>query len=439
MTLRQCLTHTAGLREYYTLCAISGVPLAEISEERLIRLIAGQRDLDFEPGTAYSYSNSGYMLAAAVIRRLTGQSVTRYAAEHIFGPLGMGRTHFRDDLGALVPGLANGYAPDPGRPGEFRRADPIEECVGDGGIVTSIRDLVPWQAFLLAGKGLGVDIRDGLLDRAVLADGTALDYANGLEHTVVADQPGYAHTGAISGFRSVILCLPGAGLGVSVLANRVDVYPALIARWVANLALGAPANAGRTDPIPVAEAEASRAGLIGSWHDPERDVLTRLDPGPDGRLEQPGGDGERSQYALAADGAWYGEGSAVSMAYQLDGERLLERATVGEQDLGRFERVPTPTAVTEPPAGAYYSQELAAFATFEPGRGADPATVTIGLSSPRPLEQVAPDGYLADRWLTLRIVDAGQTLLVSADGAHHVRFAAVPPASEIRRDIRGLT
>ncbi|MGH8835556.1 MAG: serine hydrolase domain-containing protein [Actinomycetes bacterium] len=432
VTLRQCLTHTGGLREYYTLCAVSGVPLPGITEDRLLRLIEGQQDLDFPPGSAYSYSNTGYVLAAVAIRRLTGKSVAAFAAERIFGPLGMSRTHFRDDLGALVPDLATGYAPDPSTPGRFRRADPIEEVVGDGGVVTSVRELAAWHAFLLTGHGLGADIRDGLLPRAVLTGGRTLDYANGLAHTTESGRAGYGHTGAISGFRSVLLCIPGAGLGVTVLANRIDIYPALVARWVARLALGVPTEEDRTDRVPAEVAEPARSGLLGRWHDPALDVFVRFEPGADGRLEQPGAGGERSRFALAADGRWHGESAAASITLQLDrdrldGDRLLVRPAIGDDDYGTFERAPVappPSGPDSPPAGRYFCPELDAYAVFEPDTDAGPA-VTIGLNPSWRLAPAGPDVYVADDWLTLRFADAGQTLLVSADGARRIRFSQV--------------
>ena len=431
VTLRQCLTHTGGLREYYALCAVSGVPLHGITEDRLLRLIQGQRDLDFPAGSAYSYSNTGYVLAAVVIRRLTGKSVAAFAAERVFGALGMTRTHFRDDLGPLVPGLATGYAPDPATPGWFRRADPIEEVVGDGGIVTSVRELAAWHAFLLTGQGLGADIRDGLLPRAVLTGGRTLDYANGLAHTTEAGQAGYGHTGAISGFRSVLLCIPSAGLGVSVLTNRIDIYPALVARWVVRLALGVPADTDRTDPVPAEVAEPARPGLLGRWHDPVLDVFVQLEPGADGRLEQSGAGGERTRFALAADGRWYGEGAEASIALRLDrdrpdGERLLVGPAIGADDYGTFERAapvaPAPSGPAQSPAGRYFSPELDAYATFDPDGGTGPA-VSIGLNPPWRLAAAGPDVYVADDWLTLRFADAGQTLLVSGYGARRVRFS----------------
>ena len=116
VTLRQCLTHTAGLRDYLSLCEVAGVPLAGIDEDRAMDLIAGQRDLDFPPGSAFSYSNSGYVLAAALVRKITGMSLATFARERVFGPLGMTATAFRDDVGVPVPLLAGGYLAVPSGP-----------------------------------------------------------------------------------------------------------------------------------------------------------------------------------------------------------------------------------------------------------------------------------------------------------------------------------
>ena len=108
VTLRQCLSHTSGLREYYSLCELAGVPVAGIDETRLMRLLAGQTGLNFPPGTGWSYSNSGFVLAAAALRRVSGRSLAEFAADRLFGPLGMRATRFRDDLTVPVHGLATG-------------------------------------------------------------------------------------------------------------------------------------------------------------------------------------------------------------------------------------------------------------------------------------------------------------------------------------------
>ena len=109
VTLRQCLTHTAGLRDYFALCDIAGLPVLGITEDRFADLVAGQAELDFPAGSAFSYSNTGYALAAVLVRRITGSGLARFARERMFGPLGMTATHFREDVSLLVPRLAAGY------------------------------------------------------------------------------------------------------------------------------------------------------------------------------------------------------------------------------------------------------------------------------------------------------------------------------------------
>src|SRR6266851_5016979 len=150
VTLRHCLTHTAGLRDYLALCELAGIPVLGIGEDRAMDMITGQRELDFAPGSAFSYSNTGYVLAAALVRRITGAGLARFASERLFGPLGMTATHFRDDVARLVPRLAGGYVVAPAaeadRSGEFgargeadarfRRYDVTETVVGDGAVVT---------------------------------------------------------------------------------------------------------------------------------------------------------------------------------------------------------------------------------------------------------------------------------------------------------------
>src|SRR6266436_10359877 len=103
-TLRQCLSHTGGLREYLSLCDLDGVPTAGMDEARLMPLLAGQADVNFEPGSSWSYCNTGFVLAAATVRRLTGRSLADYASDRLFTPLGMPATHFRDDLARPVRG-----------------------------------------------------------------------------------------------------------------------------------------------------------------------------------------------------------------------------------------------------------------------------------------------------------------------------------------------
>src|SRR3546814_18930808 len=69
-----------------------------------------QQDLNFKPGSEYSYSNTGYNLLARLVERVSGKSFREWTQEHIFSPLGMNHTHFHDEYSEVVPGKAYGYS-----------------------------------------------------------------------------------------------------------------------------------------------------------------------------------------------------------------------------------------------------------------------------------------------------------------------------------------
>src|SRR5215813_5641430 len=365
VALRQCLSHTGGLRECYVLCDLTAVPIAGMGEERLMRLLAGQTGLNFPPGTGWSYSNSGFVLAAAVVRRLTGRPLAAFAAERLFGPLGMRVTRFRDDLTVPVHGIATGYTP--AARGGWARVDITEETVGDGGVVTSIRDLAALQHFTLTGAALGADVRDALLVPAVLADGRRLPYALGLEITTVGGHDVYLHSGHIDGFRSALAYLIDAGVGVAVLANRDDTFPAEIAVRVAERLAGVDAPA---PPARLGEraARAAQPAVTGLWYSPELDTHMAIGAGGDGTVTHAEG-GSTSRYAAMSDGSWRGLGCASSTRLRLAGGELWLEEVVGDEQPEVYLRVGDPPAAA-PPAGTYYSQELHAHATVAAAGGA---------------------------------------------------------------------
>ncbi len=316
VTLRQCLTHSAGLRDYLSLCDVAGVPLAGIDEDRAMDLIAGQRDLDFPPGSAFSYSNSGYVLPAALVRRITGMSLAQFASERVFGPLGMTATAFRDDVGVPVPRLAGGYLAVPAgqEPTGFRRADVSENVVGDGGCVTSLADLAGWHAFMASGAGLGTQVRDGLLAGRPLTAGGAVEYALGLAAIEIGGEPAWWHSGSWAGYRSAVIYLPGRGVGVSVLANRNDRYASHVAAAAATaLVTGSDARAGYAAaagvPAPADRAAVAAEEAAGLWHAPASDLFVEFEA-HDGLIAAPDPDGAQV-YRLGTDGRWHGIGTSA--------------------------------------------------------------------------------------------------------------------------------
>ena len=393
VTLRQCLTHTAGLRDYFALCDIAGLPVLGITQDRFADLVAGQAELDFPAGSAFSYSNTGYALAAILVRRVTGSGLARFARERVFGPLGMTATHYREDVSLLVPRLAAGYVAAPASPadqqgGAFRRCDVTEEVVGDGAIVTTLADLAAWHSFMAAGAVLGADIRDGLLARQVLTDGTEIGYALGLESIDVGGNPAWWHSGSWAGYRAAVIYLPGLRAGVSVLANRNDRYASHVALAVAGALVAGDDPAARYRalggvPAPAERAEAGARGLAGLWHEPDQDVFLRFeaDAGHLVVLEH----GDEQRFMLAADGGWHGVGPAAGRTYTAAGGALIAGWGLSARPEGRYRRAEPAregSSSLPVPAGIFRNEELRAYAELKAGESGT-LTAVIGLAAPR--------------------------------------------------------
>jgi len=222
ITLRGCLRHTSGLRDYLTTCTMAGRSLSEVATaDEFIDLLGRMEGTDFAPGSDVSYSNTGYVLAAAVVARVLDAPFAETLATRIFEPLGMYRTGVRDAVGKVIPGMAVSYQRVEGR--GFVREEMVEAQVGDGAVVTSLSDLARWQGFLLDGRVLGADIREELVRPAVLTGGGSTSYGHGIQLNHVDEVPAILHHGSMWGYRSALICLPSLGLGAAVLSNRGDV------------------------------------------------------------------------------------------------------------------------------------------------------------------------------------------------------------------------
>lgn len=235
ITLRHLLYHTSGLRDYFTLLGVSGWPAdGPLTERQFLELIGRQKSLNFQPGDEFLYSNTGYVLLSTVVRRVAGQSLRDFAAERIFRPLGMTHTEFRDDHTALIPERAVGYSPSNGT---YRLSQPAFDVVGDGGMYSTVEDLVKWDANFETGW-VGGEEAIALLEQAGrLNDGQRIPYALAQTIGTFHGFQTFSHGGSYGGYRSSLLRVPEKNLTVITLCNTAAALPTL-AEQVARLYLG---------------------------------------------------------------------------------------------------------------------------------------------------------------------------------------------------------
>lgn len=263
ITIRQLINHTSGLREIYSLAGMVGWTWPELMEDdQVVDILARMRTLNFEPGTSHSYSNSGYVLLSALVKRVSGKTLAEVAKERLFDPLGMRATHYRDDITSVVPHRANGYGRSPKGDG-YKLDESPSNITGDGAAQTTIREMAFWEANFLRPVIGNESFRRNQLETAELPDGTDTGYAAGLFVSQHKGLPCISHGGSWAGFRSDYIRFPDNGLAVAVFANLAGATPSALARQVADLCLAeeiesAPA-AGRVSDDQSAEAAAQNA------------------------------------------------------------------------------------------------------------------------------------------------------------------------------------
>jgi len=240
ITIRHMLNHTAGLRDWGVVAGIAGWPRTTRvhTHEHVLEIVSRQRSLNYPVNTAYSYSNTGYNLAAIIVERVSGESLNAFMKRHFFDPLGMAYTQWRDDHTRIVKDRAVAYAAGPEG---YSILMPFENVYGNGGLLTTVGDLLRWAhsletAEVAGGRGLV----EALHTRGRLANGEEIEYALGL---FVGEYEGVreiGHTGSTAGYRAFLARYPDHGLAVALLCNAGNVNPGLVGRQVADVFLGRP-------------------------------------------------------------------------------------------------------------------------------------------------------------------------------------------------------
>ncbi|MXX73390.1 MAG: serine hydrolase [Gemmatimonadetes bacterium] len=290
ITARQLIHHTGGIRDWPHTMALGGIGFTDvISFEKILRMLYHQQAINFEPGSEYAYSNTGYNLLARVIEVQSGMTFREYTESRIFGPLGMTSTHFSDDYLEVVPGRAESYTPIADG-GGFQRLPNQLTALASSSLHTSIDDFARWMRNYETGQVGGDEMLRTMVQRGVLTGGDTLDYAHGLSVGDYRGLPTFGHGGSWVGYRTNFTSFPEQNLSIAVFCNVSDCDPAGRARRVAEVFIGD--LMGPEPDTPEAEAEAEGPVLspeqlqeyAGSYRSPELDSTYDLEVDADGRL-----------------------------------------------------------------------------------------------------------------------------------------------------------
>ena len=217
ISLEQLIHHTSGMRDQWNLLAMAGWRLDDvITREQVLKLVARQKDLNFNPGDEYLYCNTGYTLLAEVVSRVSGKSFAEWTAENIFEPLGMSETLFYDNHEKIVKNRAYSYKQ---ASGGYQKSVLSYANVGATSLFTTVEDMKKWAHNFTLMKVGNPSVMEMMNRRCILNNGDTLGYAYGQGWGQYRGQKTIAHGGADAGYRTYFVRFPDQKYSFIVLSN----------------------------------------------------------------------------------------------------------------------------------------------------------------------------------------------------------------------------
>ena len=245
--VRHLLTHTSGIPDY----TVKDFDYRQDYTEDELAKTAYRLKLEFEPGSRWSYSNTGYVLLGILVHKVSGRFYGDVLKERVFVPLGMktARIISEEDI---VPNRAAGYRLVNGELKNQEWVAPKLNTTADGSLYLTVLDLVAWEKGLRAKAVLKPESWERVFTPLTLRSGKRYPYGFGWAIDDLGGHPRYHHGGAWQGFKSYISRYLGEDLTVIVLANLAD---AVLERFVDGIAAICDPKLAMPEPSPISDLE----------------------------------------------------------------------------------------------------------------------------------------------------------------------------------------
>jgi CubicO group peptidase (beta-lactamase class C family) len=237
ITIENLLTHTSGLKDYLQINY--NEPFLERKDfepKELIEYFKNQ-PLEFEPGTKYKYSNSGYFLLGYIIEMVSGKTYEKYLQDHIFNVLGLKNTYY-DNSNRILANRTNGYK----KIKDYEKADYWAASIpyAAGGLISNVDDLFAWHNGLQASILLKKQTLAKAYSPFRLKNGIEVNYGYGWIIGNTNNQLSIAHGGAITGYHNNEIYYPNEDIYIVTLSNCECTPIFEISTQISNLVLSKP-------------------------------------------------------------------------------------------------------------------------------------------------------------------------------------------------------
>jgi CubicO group peptidase (beta-lactamase class C family) len=237
ITIEHLLTHTSGIVNITRMKNFGNIKRKSLTTPEVIDFFKNE-PLEFEPGTRWSYSNSGYILLGYIVEKVSGLAYGQYLEENIFKPCQMTASSLDDDS-KIIKNRASGYAKNGD---QTVNAEFISMTIphGAGGIVSTVEDLYRWNRALITYKLVTKSTLEKAFERHKLSDGKDTDYGYGWFFLNIQGHPTVEHGGGIEGFLTSSIYLRKEDTFVAVFSNSSGQSPEFVSSKLAAVSIGKP-------------------------------------------------------------------------------------------------------------------------------------------------------------------------------------------------------
>jgi CubicO group peptidase (beta-lactamase class C family) len=276
--LRHLLTMTSGFPDGLNLPLLVGMPaVAPLRRQQILDLQLRQTQLTFPPGALCSYSNTNYNLLSLIVERSSGVTLREFMQKELFLPLGMHSTRLVPFDCEPIPRHATGYLEEAG---EIQIGRMPTELCGDGGVDSTLDDMLRWYRNFRDDRHFGPDYRRRMETVGVLSDGTPTEYALGLGVSRHRGLRRVGHSGGMPGFLCDFAVYPEVDLGIVLLWNWMDPEVLEKADAICDIVCAAEIRAAGGEPgaeLRVDDADSVIAPVTGTYACAETGFLAHFD------------------------------------------------------------------------------------------------------------------------------------------------------------------
>lgn len=328
ITIYHLLNHTSGIKSYTNMLSFRKNARTDMTPTEIIDEFKNE-PMEFDPGTAYNYNNSGYILLGHIIEVVSEMSYADFVQSNIFDKLSMKNSYY-GSMTKLIPNRARGYSETESG---FRNADYLSLTLpyAAGSIMSTTEDLLIWQNAIDNNTLIAKSTLDKAINGSTLNSGEAISYGFGWIKGNIRGSKTYEHSGGIFGYSSNGIFLPEENIYVVGLTNCDCKNVGEITSNVAAIVLGKPFPK-KEDAIALNKQQLAK--WVGAYEF-EGGVIRHLTLKDNQLFSQREGSTNLEIYPMTETNFIFDGGSVHYDFYMEDGKRMAKFTSSGNTIIGK--------------------------------------------------------------------------------------------------------